>query len=314
MERRIPMILDCDPGIDDAVAILLAAAAPEIELLAVTAAAGNVGLEHTSRNARRVLALAGRQVPVYAGASRPMFGPQVTADAVHGADGLLGLPVPEPAFPLSQGTAWDAILQASKRYPGELVLVVTGPMTDLGIALAKDPSLAGRLAGVVAMGGASDFGNDTPAAEFNILADPEAAELVLRSGVRIAMCGLDVTHKAYFTREDIRRLEALGTPQARFAAAVIESGVDIHRRYGVEGSPMHDPCALLYALRPDLFTQVHCWAGVECKGRLTRGRTVIDAYSDAKRTPNCHWVNGVDRAAFVEETIRLLARYGGQGE
>lgn len=316
MTARRPVIVDCDPGIDDAVALLLAAAAPELDLRAVTAAAGNVGLVHTERNARRVLTLAGREVPVYAGAEGPMFGPQVDAGEVHGEDGLLGLPVPEAAFPLREGKAWDVMIEESRRAAGKLEIIVTGPMTNLGIALSKDPELAGRISQVTAMGGASDFGNTTPAAEFNILADPEAAELVLRSGVPVTLCGLDVTHQAYLTEEDIRELESLGTPQARFAAAVIWSGVDIHRQYGVPGSPMHDPCALMYALEPELFSSVRCWAGVECQGRLTRGRTVIDAYSDAKREANCRWVTAVEREAFVSSVIRRLASYGkdGQGE
>ena len=174
-ENRQPVILDCDPGIDDAVALLLAARAPELKLVAVTAVAGNVGLDKTSLNARRVLTLAGVAVPVFAGASGPMFGEQVTADEVHGADGLLGIPAPEPAFPLGEGTAWDVIWQKAQEYGKELVIVATGPLTNLGIALVKYPELPSHIKRIVLMGGATDFGNTTPAAEYNIYADPEAA-------------------------------------------------------------------------------------------------------------------------------------------
>ena len=248
-EKR-PVILDCDPGIDDAVALLLAARAPELDLRAVTVVAGNVGLAHTSRNALRVLTLAGVEVPVCAGASGPLFGPTVTADEVHGADGLLGLPVPEPAFPLSEEPAWDALYREARAWGGALEVVATGPLTNLGVALAKYSDLPRYLRRIVLMGGATDFGNTTPAAEFNIYADPEAAEMVFRSGIPVVMCGLDVTHKAYLTHADIDRIEALGTPQASFAAATMRCGVEWHEKFLVPGAPMHDPCAMLYALEP----------------------------------------------------------------
>ncbi|WP_297722286.1 nucleoside hydrolase [Intestinimonas sp.] len=311
-EKRRPVIVDCDPGIDDAVALLLAAAAPELELVAVTAVAGNVGLDKTSRNARRVLTLAGVEVPVYAGAAGPMFGEQVTADEVHGVDGLLGIPTPEPTFPLSEGAAWDVIWEKAAAYGGALEIVATGPLTNLGIALTKYPALPEHIKRIVLMGGATDFGNTTPAAEYNIYADPEAAELVFRSGIPIAMCGLDVTHRAYFTQEEIDRLAAIGTPQAVFAARTMGFGVEWHQRFLVPGAPMHDPCAMMYALEPELFTGVRCWVGVECQGRYSRGKTVTDAYSDAKFPggPNVELVTGVDRARFVEHLTARLAALG----
>ena len=309
-EKR-PVILDCDPGIDDAVAILLAARAPELDLRAVTAVAGNVDLEHTSRNARRVLTLAGVEAPVCAGAAGPLFGPTVTAGEVHGADGLLGLPVPEPAFPLSPEPAWDALYREARAWDGALEVVATGPLTNLGVALAKYADLPRYLRRIVLMGGATAFGNTTPAAEFNIYADPEAAGMVFRSGIPVVMCGLDVTHRAYLTHADIDRVEALGTPQARFAADTMRCGVAQHERFLVPGAPMHDPCAMLYALEPALFTTLRCWVGVECHGAITRGRTVTDAYSDAKREPNTELVTDVDREPFVDALTARLAVYSG---
>ena len=311
-KKRRPVIVDCDPGIDDAVALLLAARAPELELAAVTAVAGNVGLDKTSLNARRVLTLAGVEVPVYAGAAGPMFGEQVTADEVHGADGLLGIPAPEPAFPLGEEAAWDVIWQKALDYGGELEIVATGPLTNLGITLTKYPALPAHIKRIVLMGGATDFGNTTPAAEYNIYADPEAADMVFRSGIPLVVCALDVTHKAYFTQEEIDRLEALGTPQAVFAAKTMGYGVEWHQKFLVPGAPMHDPCAMMYALEPELFGGISCWMGVECQGKHTRGKTVTDAYSDAKSPvgSNALLVNRVDRERFVEHLIGRLAVYG----
>ena len=188
--------------------------------------------------------------------------------------------------------------------------MATGPLTNLAIALARYPDLPQYVKKMTVMGGGACFGNATPAAEFNIYADPEAAEMVFRSGIPVVMCGLDVTHKAYLTHADIDRIEALGTPQASFAAATMRCGVEWHEKFLVPGAPMHDPCAMLYALEPELFTSLHCWVGVECRGAITRGRTVTDAYSDAKRDPNTELVTDVDRAAFVEALTARLAVYG----
>ena len=251
-------------------------------------------------------------MPVHAGAAGPVFGETVTADEVHGADGLLGVPTPEPAFPLSEGAAWDVLWETALARGGELEIVATGPLTNLGIALTKYPDLPEHVKRIVLMGGATDFGNTTPAAEYNIYADPEAADLVFRSGIPIVMCGLDVTHKAYFTQAEIDRLEALGTPQAVFAARTMGFGVEWHQKFLVPGAPMHDPCAMMYALEPELFTGASCWVGVECQGRHTRGRTVTDAYSDAKSPhgPNVELITGVDREKFVAHLTARLAAYG----
>lgn len=190
--------------------------------------------------------------------------------------------------------------------------MATGPLTNLGIALTKYPALPEHVKRIVLMGGATDFGNTTPAAEYNIYADPEAADLVFRSGIPIVMCGLDVTHKAYFTQAEIDRLEALGTPQAVFAARTMGFGVEWHQKFLVPGAPMHDPCAMMYALEPELFTGVRCWVGVECQGKHTRGKTVTDAYSDAKSPhgPNVELITGVDREKFVAHLTACLAAYG----
>lgn len=309
MNKR-PVIIDCDPGIDDAIALLLAFRAPELDVRAVTPVAGNVGLANTRRNALRVAALAGVEVPVCPGADRPMFGTPVTADEFHGADGMMGFPLPDPAYPAREERAWDALYREAAACEGGLDVIATGPLTNLGIAFSKYGDLPGRLHRIVLMGGAASYGNTTPAAEFNILADPEAAEIVFRSGVPIHMCGLDVTHRAYLDAGEIAALAAQGTPQAEFAAQVMESAVQWHwTTFGVPGAPMHDACAMMYTLEPDLFTSAHCWVGVECQGRITRGKTVTDLYSDAKREASTELVTDVDREKFVRSLQTRLFAY-----
>lgn len=308
MSRR-PVVIDCDPGIDDAVALLLALCAPELDIRAVTPVSGNVGLGHTCDNALKILTLAGVHVPVCPGADRPLMGEGVTADDVHGADGLLGYPMPEPAFAPTRERAWDALHREAAACGGALEVIATGPLTNLAVALSKYSDLPRFIRRIVIMGGAASYGNTTPAAEFNILADPEAAAMVFRSGIPVVMCGLDVTHKAYLTVEEIGVLDALGTPQAHFAACVMRPAVAWHERFFVPGSPMHDACAMMYALDSALFTAKSCWVGVECAGRLTRGKTVTDLYSDAKNTPNTLMVTGVDRPAFVRELIKRFRAY-----
>lgn len=309
MNRR-PVIIDCDPGIDDAVALLLAFRAPELDVRAVTPVAGNVGLENTTRNALRIAALAGVEVPVCPGAARPMFGALVSAEEVHGADGMMGLPLPEPTFQPSGELAWDALYREAKACGGELEVVATGPLTNLGVAFSKYRDLPGLLRRIVLMGGAACYGNTTPAAEFNMLADPEAAEIVFRSGVPVCMCGLDVTHRAYLTPEEIADLAGQGTPQAEFAAKVMDSAIEWHQRlFGVPGAPMHDACAMMYALEEELFTSTRCWVGVECQGRITRGKTVTDLYSDAKREANTDLVTDVDRKKFVRSLQNRMLAY-----
>ena len=199
MNKR-SVIIDCDPGIDDAMALLAAFRAPELDIKAITPVAGNVPLVHTAPNALKILALGGREdIPVYPGADRPLTGQAREASEVHGADGLMGWPMPEPRSVLRDEKAWDVIWREAKALGGELELIATGPLTNLAIALAKYPDLPKYIKKLTVMGGGACFGNATPAAEFNIYADPEAAEMVFRSGMPTALCGLDVCHRAHLT-------------------------------------------------------------------------------------------------------------------
>ena len=312
MERR-PVFIDCDPGIDDAVALMMAFQAAELDVRGISAVAGNVGLERTLGNALKIVELSGAAAPVYAGADRPMFGAPIAAEHFHGEDGLLGAELPAPVRMPEAGPAWEALRREAEAWGGALEVVATGPLTNLGIALSLYPELAGLVRCVTMMGGAAAFGNTTPAAEFNVLADPEAAELVFRSGIPVVMCGLDVTHSTYITAREVEELAALGSVQARLAAYFMGSGIEENaRKFRTGGAPLHDPCAMMYAIDRSLFESKPCWIGVERHGKVTRGKTVTDAYSDAKRTANARLVTGSDREGFIRRMMELFVGYGSE--
>lgn len=312
MERR-PVFIDCDPGIDDAVALMMAFQAAELDVRGISAVAGNVGLERTLGNALKIVELSGAAAPVYAGADRPMFGAPIAAEHFHGEDGLLGAELPAPVRMPEAGPAWEALRREAEALGGALEVVATGPLTNLGIALSLYPELAGLVRCVTMMGGAAAFGNTTPAAEFNVLADPEAAELVFRSGIPVVMCGLDVTHSTYITAREVEELAALGSVQARLAAYFMGSGIEENaRQFRTGGAPLHDPCAMMYAIDRSLFESKPCWIGVERHGKVTRGKTVTDAYSDAKRTANARLVTGSDREGFIRRMMELFVGYGSE--
>ena len=312
MERR-PVFIDCDPGIDDAVALMMAFQAAELDVRGISAVAGNVGLERTLGNALKIVELSGAAAPVYAGADRPMFGAPIAAEHFHGEDGLLGAELPAPVRMPEAGPAWEALRREAEAWGGALEVVATGPLTNLGIALSLYPELAGLVRCVTMMGGAAAFGNTTPAAEFNVLADPEAAELVFRSGIPVVMCGLDVTHSTYITAREVEELAALGSVQARLAAYFMGSGIEENaRQFRTGGAPLHDPCAMMYAIDRSLFESKPCWIGVERHGKVTRGKTVTDAYSDAKRTAKARLVTGSDREGFIRRMMELFVGYGSE--
>ncbi len=305
------VILDCDPGVDDAVAILLALASPEeIELLAITTVAGNVPLAHTARNARRVVELAGRTVPVFAGCPRPILEPLRTAPEVHGESGLGGIELPEPHLPLAPRHAVEAIRDlVLARPPGTVTLCATGPLTNPALALVMEPALAGRLTEIVLMGGARDLGNVTAAAEFNIYVDPHAARVVFESGVPITMIGLDLTHRVLVGAERAERIRALGTP----VAAAVHAWLSAYDRHGVErrgwpGPPLHDACAVARLVRPSLFAGRRCRVDVETEGVFCRGRTVVDWWDVSGRPANALVLTEADADGFFDLLIERLAR------
>jgi len=310
---KTPFLLDCDTGVDDAIAILLSKHLENLELVAVTSVAGNVEIDKTTANALRMLELAGMDVPVYRGAEKPMFCAPVTAHYVHGQNGLGDLDVPEPKGRPAPLPAWDAIYETAKRYAGELVIIAIGPLTNLGLALAKYRELPGLIKRIVIMGGAAIGGNVTPAAEFNIYVDPEAADMVFTCGAPVYMCGLDVTLQAYLTAEELDELGALGSKQAKFARDVAQGILAYSEGFDppLPGMCMHDPVTLLYADDDSYFTTEYAGVRVETKGVLTRGRTVTDLYSDQQMEHNAYVVTGVDREEFKRRMFALMRGYGG---
>lgn len=307
--KRIPVIIDCDPGVDDTAALLLAHQMPELEILAVTTVSGNVSVDKTTANAKRVRKASGASYPIFSGAEHPMFREAVTASEFHGVDGFGGveMPVPEDAIPDEK--AWDAIYRIAKEQKGELVLIATGPMTNLGIALSKYKELQQLIKRIVIMGGAAIGGNVTPAAEFNIYVDPEAADMLFQSGIPVYMCGLDVTMKAYMTGEDLEKMAALGSPQAKLFHDVFQNGLKKCLEWGQPGVSLHDPVAVLYTADDSIFETHHVGIRVETKGRLTLGKTVTDLYSDKQMEHNAYIVMDVDREAFLKKVMDLMAKY-----
>jgi purine nucleosidase len=272
--------IDCDPGVDDAVALLLAFAAPSLEALAVTTVAGNVPGRLTQRNARMIRQIAGREdVPVFGGAERPMKRPPAGAGEFHGPEGLGDLEPFEPAGIIGDGPAANAIVDLVMRRPEKSVaLAMLGPLTNLALALRREPRLAERLGPVAIMGGArSEGGNITPSAEFNIWADPEAAAVVFASGCGVVAFGLDATHQVRATEARIRTIEAAGSESARTAASMLRFSQRIEREIvGWEAAPLHDACPIAWLMRPDLFELRPCRIEVETQSELTRGHTAVE--------------------------------------
>ena len=303
-----PIILDCDPGHDDAIALLLALASPEVELLGVTTVGGNQTLEKTTANALRVLEFVGREdVPVAAGAERPLARELFVAAYVHGESGLDGPTLPPPQGAPVQQHAVDFLAEQIAAAPGPITLVPTGPLTNVALLLARHPDVAEGIERVVLMGGSIAEGNVTPAAEFNIWWDPEAAWRVFRSGLDATMIGLDVTHKALFTPAHAERLRETG----RVGELVADLFGFYHRfhaeTYGFEGSPIHDAVAVAHVLRPGLVRTLERHVEIETESELCRGRTVVDLWRRTGNEPNAHVGVEIDSGAFLELLVDRLA-------
>ena len=311
MARKI--IIDTDPGQDDAVAILLALASPEdLEVLAITAVAGNVPLPLTAVNSLKMVELAGRrEVPVYAGCDRPMERPLITAEYVHGKTGLDGADLPDPVTALAPGHAVDRIIELVMSHePGTLTLCPLGPLTNIGSALARAPEIAPRLREIVLMGGGFfEGGNTTPTAEFNIYVDPQAADLVFRCGVPLTVMSLDVTHRALMLPRHLDRFGRMGTPlgNAVYCLLTFYERYDVEK-YGMEGGPLHDPCVIAYLLRPELFGGRQVNVEVEVQSELTMGMTVADWWGMTDRPRNAHWIRRIDSDGFFDLLVERLAR------
>ena len=307
------IIIDTDPGQDDAVAILLAFGAPdELEVLGITAVAGNVPLALTQKNARIVCELAGRRdVPVFSGCDAPLSRTLVTAEHVHGKTGLDGPVLDDPTMPLADGHAVDFIIETLKREAdGTVTLVPMGPLTNIAQAFRRAPEIVNHVQEIVLMGGAYfQVGNITPAAEFNIYVDPEAAEIVFKSGVPLVVMPLDVTHKALVTAPRVEAFRTLGNRVGELVAAWTDFFERFDKeKYGSPGAPLHDPCTIAYLLEPQLFTGRHVNVEIEVHSDLTRGMTVADWWRVTDRTANAMFMGDVDADGFFHLLTNRLAR------
>jgi len=296
----IPTIIDCDPGTDDAIALWLALASPELDVRLITVAGGNVGLERTTANARAVVGLTGRATPIVAGAERSLMAPFRAEVAVHGQDGLGGVVLPDGP-PLTPGIAADAIrdlLRAAA--PGSVTVVGLGPVTNLALAFATEPALTSRVAEIVLMSGAWAEGNITPGAEFNAWNDPDALAILARLGVKLTLATLDLTAQAFVTPALVEGMQARPGGACWRAARDILRALPPSRRMEFRGFPLHDPCAVAWLLAPGLFTRRAAHLEVDCGPGPSRGRTVIDRWARLGLEPNCGVLETLDAEGFFD--------------
>jgi len=311
MARKI--IIDTDPGQDDAVAILLALASPdELDLLGVTAVAGNVALPLTAKNALTICEVAGKvDVPVYAGCDAPLTRKLVTAEHVHGKTGLDGIDLPEPKMALQDQHGVDFIIETLRREdPGTVTLCPLGPLTNIATAFQRAPDIIGRVQEIALMGGAYfEVGNITPAAEFNIYVDPQAADIVFKSGAKLTVFSLDVTHKALVTQPRVDAIKALGSHVGNAVASWTHffERFDVEK-YGSAGAPLHDPTVIAYLLQPDLFSGRFINVEIETQSELTLGMTVADWWGVSGRKPNAMFMGTIDADRFFSLLTERLAR------
>jgi inosine-uridine nucleoside N-ribohydrolase len=303
-----PILIDCDPGHDDAIALLLALASPEVDLLGVTTVAGNQTLAKTTANALRVLEFVGRsEVPVAAGADRPLSRELNVAAHVHGESGLDGPPLPPPQGAPIDEHAIDFLARSALGCGRPVTLVPVGPLTNIALLLARYPEVAEAVERIVLMGGAVAEGNVTPAAEFNIWADPEAARRVFSSGLPVTMIGLDVTHKALMTETHAERLRSSG-PAGRMVAELYDFFKGFHAEtYGFDGAPIHDAVAVAQVIRPGIVETLHRRVDIDCDSELCRGRTVVDLWRRTDREPNADVGVEIDGDAFLELLCERIA-------
>lgn len=314
MTSKTPIILDGDPGHDDAIAWMLAKASDKLEILACTSVSGNQSIEKTSLNARRVMTLLGIEAPFAMGREEPLHGEPIHAANVHGETGLDGPALPEPALEPEPVTAVELMAKTISASSEPVTIVATGPLTNVGALLILYPELKPKIAHISIMGGGLAFGNWTPAAEFNILIDPEAADVVYKSGVPLTMAGLDVTLKALVFPEDFERICALGNRVAVVVAEWLDFFYNFHRSLGYTGAPVHDAVAVAALIKPEILTARDYYVQIETSGDFCRGATVADHYGFTNQPPNTHALVDIDREAFVDLLAEAAAWYGKESE
>jgi inosine-uridine nucleoside N-ribohydrolase len=305
------IILDCDPGHDDAIAILLAGHHPEIDLLAITTVSGNQSVDKTTHNALKVCSLANiRDVPIARGMDRPLLRPAKHAANIHGESGLDGPSIPEPDIAPVPEHAVDLIIDLLMNSDGDITLVPTGPLTNIAAAIRREPAILPKIKAISLMGGAIALGNTTPAAEFNIYADPEAAAIVFGCGRPITMCPLEVTHQALATEDVMSRLRAVDRPVATFVADLFAFFGDTYRQnYGFPAPPVHDPCAVAAVVSPSIIRARMMRVEIETTGKWTAGRTVCDIFGRVGEEPNVCVGYSLDVERFWEMVISSIVTY-----
>ncbi len=312
MSYPLPIIIDTDPGQDDALAILLALASPELDVLGITTVAGNVPLSATEKNARKICELAGRpDVKVHAGADRPMVRDLVTFEHVHGSTGLDGPKLPEPVMSLQRQHGVDFLIETLMAHPaGTITLCTLGPLTNLGLALVREPRIATQIKQIVTMGGSFfEGGNVTPAAEVNIYIDPHAARLVLEAGVPLTLIPLDCTYQALTTPLRVSIFRDMTNKAGPAVAAMLDVFERFDKeKFGTEGAPLHDPCVIAWLLKPELFKSKQVNVSVECESDLTLGMTVVDWWRVTSRKLNANYVRAMNTDRFFNLLTERIAR------
>lgn len=309
MYKKIPIILDGDPGHDDAIAWVLARANKNIDILAVTTVAGNQTIEKTTYNARRICTLLGIDAPIGMGVERPLLRNPMTAQSVHGVSGLDGPELPEPTMDVSELGAVDLIAKKVIESEEKVTLVPTGPLTNIATFLLAYPELKSKIERISMMGGGISHGNWSPAAEFNILVDPEAADIVFRSGIKITMAGLDVTEKALIYKDDIERVRSRGTNVSNIVAEWLEFFSKFHLNLGYEGAPLHDPVAVVALTNEEILDINPMYVEIETKGRYCQGATIGDLRGFTGKKPNVDVIMGINREKFVDLIVEAVSTY-----
>lgn len=308
-DKKIPTIIDCDPGHDDAMALILAAAEPCLHILGVTVTGGNQTVEKCAANALRVLSVVAPQVPVAVGAPQPLVRPMQTADFIHGEDGLAGTGFPQTNKRPDMRPAWKMMADLLEESPLPVTLIAIGALTNIAVLLLARPDLIPQIAQISLMGGSGNLGNFTPAAEQNIRVDPEAAHIVFSSGIPLIMCGLDVTHKAYITRQERQWLAQEKSPVAGYMHQLFEHLQVFHDKIGYKGCNMHDPVAVAAVVCPELFQGEPLHVDIEMQSGLCAGATVVDWDGRTAKPPNARVLHNLDRQAFVQWMWTGVHRY-----
>ena len=301
--KKLPILIDCDPGHDDAVMLMLAVGSGLFDIKAITTSAGNQTQEKTLNNALKLVTLMGVDIPVYKGSDKPLFRELIIADYVHGQMGMDGPVLPEPDLKPGPLSAIEAMAKILTDSPEKITIVPTGPLTNIATFLLAYPHLKSKIERISLMGGGAFRGNITPTAEFNIYVDPEAASVVFNSGVPITMCGLDVTHKALVFQEDIDLFRSIGNKSGEVFADLMDFFSIFYRKERQEldgGAALHDPCAIAWLIDPTMFTTTQCYVDIEVNGTLTTGTTVVDFFDVLKKTPNVDFVYDIDREKYIQ--------------